>query len=99
MKFTTSHQDKVIGIEEDRRPGVGRIKRFRHSLIITKITFDCLHEFIVKCVGTRLKYLSSIVSSVRRITCEVMEFLINKSSLMREAQILTNIYLILLKIL
>ena len=34
LKFTTSHQSKAITIEEDRRPGVGRIKRFRHSLII-----------------------------------------------------------------
>ena len=87
LKFTTSHQDKAIEIEEDRRPGVGRIKRFRHSLIIKKVTFDCLQEFIVKCVDTRLKYLSSIASSVRRVTCELMEFLTNKSSLMHEAQI------------
>ena len=33
LKFITS-QDKAIEIEEDRRPGVDRIKRFRHSLII-----------------------------------------------------------------
>ena len=35
----------------------------------------------------RLKYLSSIASSVRRVTCKIMEFLKNKSSLMHEAQI------------
>ena len=87
LKFTTSHQDKAIEIDEDRRPGVGRIKRFRYSLIIKKVTFDCLQEFIAKFVDTHLKYLSSIASSVRRIICEVMEFLTNKSSLMHEAQI------------
>ena len=70
-----------------RRPVIGRMKRFRHSLIIKKVTFDCLQKFIVKCVDTRLNYLSSIASSVRRVTCEVMEFLTNKSSLMHEAQI------------
>ena len=67
LKFTTSHQDKAIEIEEDRRPGIGRIKRFRHSLIIKKVTFDCLQQFIVKCVDTHLKYLISIASSVKRI--------------------------------
>ena len=39
------------------------------------------------CVDTRLKYLCSIASSVSRVTCEVMEFLTNKSSLMHGAQI------------
>ena len=87
LKFTTSHQDKAIEIEENRRSGVGRIKRFSHSLIIKKVTFDCLQEFIVKCLDTRLKYVSSIASSVRSVTCEVMEFLTNKSSIMHEAQI------------
>ena len=49
LKFTTSHQDKAIEIEEDRRPGIGRIKWFRHSLVMKKVTFDCFQEFIVKC--------------------------------------------------
>ena len=86
MKFTTSHQDKAIEIE-DRRPGIGRINRFRHSLVMKKVTFDCLQEFIVKCVDTRVKYLNSIASSVRYLSCDVIEFIKNKSSLMHEAQI------------
>ena len=52
-----------------------------------KVTFDCLQVFILKCVGTRLKYLNSIANSVRYLTCDVMEFIKNKSSLMSEAQI------------
>ena len=55
LEFTTSHQDKAIEIEQDRWPGVGRIKRFRHSLIFEKVTFDCLQEFIVKCADSRRK--------------------------------------------
>ena len=87
MKFTTSHQDKTFEIEEDRRPGIRRIKRFRHSLVMKIVTFDCLQEFIVKCVDTRLKYLNSIASTVRYLTSDVMEFIKNKRGLMYEAQI------------
>ena len=90
LKFTTSHQDKAIEIEEDRRPDIGRIKRFHHSLVMKKVTFDCLQEFFVKCVDTRLKYLNSIASSVRYLTCDVMEFIKNKSNVMHEAQ--TQLY-------
>ena len=87
LKFTTSHQDKAIEIEEDQRPGIRRIKRFRHSLVMKKVTFGYLQEIIVKCVDTRLKYLNSIASSGRYLNSEFMEFIKNKSGLMHEAQI------------
>ena len=87
LKFTTSHQDKAIEIEEDRISGVGQIKRFRHSLVMKKVTFDCIQEFIVKCVDTRLKYFNSIANSLRYLSCDVIEFIKNKSSLMHQAQI------------
>ena len=52
-----------------------------------KVTFDCLQEFIVMSVDTRLKYLNSSAISVRYLTYDVMEFIKNKSSLMHGAQI------------
>ena len=45
-----------------------------------KVTCDCFQEFIVKCVDYRLKYLNSIANSVRYISCDVIEFIKNKSS-------------------
>lgn len=88
VRFTTSHSDKAIEIEEDRRPSTSYpvIKKFRSSLVIKKVTFDELQKISV-CVDKRLEYLGEITETVNVLVKNICDVLEDKCATIHDAQI------------
>ena len=65
LRFTESHQEKAVELEEDKKLGsAGYGKRFRHSILLKFGSFKSLYRYIQKCIDTQFEYLNSINRSV-----------------------------------
>ena len=59
LRFTESHQEKAVELEEDKKLGsAGYGKRFRHSILLKFGTFKSLYRYIQKCLDTQFEYLN-----------------------------------------
>ena len=71
--------DKAIIIKENRTPLVVKqceIKPYRTTIIMEKMSFLYLAEYIVKCVDIRLEYLKCVSGSVSCVAKEIVECII-----------------------
>ena len=90
LRFTESHQEKAIELE-DKKPGsAGYGKRFRHSILLKFVTFKCLYRYIENCIDAQFEYLNSIRRNVSVLANEVCEGIENKTALMFESQVVTD---------
>lgn len=83
IKFTRGHQDKAIIIEDDRTPNQSKIlrRRTRRSIVLKRATFDCLNEYISKCIDIRLDCLLAISGNVSFAVKKIVEYIVNRSRL------------------
>lgn len=63
VRFTISHKDKAIEIEEDdRKLSDTSVKKFKRSVVMKAATFEVLKRYS-SCIEAKLKHLESILES------------------------------------
>lgn len=63
IRFTISHKDKAIEVEEDiKKTCDGAVKKFKRSIVMKSATFGVLKRYS-SCISAKIKHLESILDS------------------------------------
>lgn len=88
IRYTQSHSNKTVEVEEDiRTPGTA-IKRFRRSIVMAEVSFKFMKNYLIHCVDLKLKHLKSLCESASLVINCLLDHVYFAASIAQDAQVL-----------
>lgn len=87
VHFTYTRNIRAVEIEEEHHESGRLVKRFRHSVVMTGVSYENLRNHLVKCIDARVAYLSTIAYCVSRCMYAIERMLLDKIRAQYESQV------------